>query len=382
MNFDMDEFVKDTVRGGINHIWGGGRGSGKSHAAISFVQPLVEGKYPQLGNVACISNMIMLKTFSGGIRVGYPDNFFHVQTIADMFRKTGDLLHEFGMGNIKIILLLDEAQNFMLADQNSSPENQAMVRYMGITRKFGHCTMLLTPTERNLVPRIRNFEDDPNVPGYCGVLWKKDTVVASDFIRQYPGLGLKPRDITTMAMSSYDEPLPMMIPSTSWTTPCEKLRTGGYAYDTLSSASLSLGENFDIVKFINKCSGVASYELPDAISEYFDGVEAESEEEALEATEARIREEALMVDRMRADGIIWRKIANYLQQPESTIKLHYNNYFDRNPSRKISSESRDNNTIRSGSARVYIQPDKGGTEGDFERSSRRCNREEGGQCSS
>jgi len=312
----------------------------------------------------------MLRSNGHDVRVGYPNNFYHIQTIADMFRKTGELLHEYGMGNVRIILLLDEAQNFMLADQNAAPENQAMVRYMGITRKFGHCTMLLTPTERNLVPRIRNFEDDPNLPGYCGVMWKKDKVVASTFVRSYPGLGLKPRDITTMGMSAYDEPLPMVIPSSSWTTPVEKLRSGEYAYDTLSSASLSLGDDFDIVKFINKCSGVASYELPDAISDYFSDVEDEDEDDAIEAADARAREEAMMVDRMRADGVVWRKIAHYLQKPESTVKLHYNNYFDRHPSQRV-----DNSITEKGNARVYIQPNKGGIEESFEEDSNTNNKE-------
>ncbi|MCK9323254.1 MAG: ATP-binding protein [Candidatus Methanomethylophilaceae archaeon] len=278
-------FFHDYIRPGVRHIFDGTTGSGKTHSVISIIQALVEGRYPSVGKVVVLTNIVMVrKSPSGKIEVGYPDKVKPISTMAQMLKLTGKILEEYGMGKVTIILAMDEAQNYMLADQNGAAENQAMVKFVANIRKFGICAFFLTPTYRNLAPKIRNFPDDEK-PGNCNVLWRKDLKSAmSDYDESIA------RSISMVKLDSYEaEYEPFYVESTSWTKPIESLKPGEYSYDTLSAADFSMGTNkdgkeFEIKDFLSFCSGKFSEEIPVAIKEYFETWEGE--EDTLGASKA------------------------------------------------------------------------------------------------
>lgn len=267
--FDSEAFLADYFRPGVRHIVDGTTGSGKTYTVISLLQDLVTGRHPRLGTVVAATNIVMTRRTPSGIEVAYPPGMYPLTTFAEFMRLTGRLLREHGMGRITILMALDEAQNFMLSDQNGSAENLALVKFMANIRKFGICTLFLTPTIRNLVPRIRNFPDDPTAPGSLNVYWHKDPRAAELAVGH-----ARARDAALVQLSALEPAFPYLVHGTSWTVPPDRLAVGQYGYDTLSAADFAVGQNrngvaFDIKEFLSYCSGKASFEIPKAIEDFF-----------------------------------------------------------------------------------------------------------------
>lgn len=359
MRFDLSLFLKDHFRPGVNWIVEGPRGSGKTYAAIALLHSLINGKYPDCGRVEAITNIVFgTKDEGGHIVMGHPSGVHYVNTMADALRKTGEILRKHGMGNVTIAFVLDESQNFMIADLNAAAENQALLKFMGNTRKFGMCTMFLTPTRRNLAPKIRNFDDDVSSPGYCGVLMRKDVTMASTVSKRSRGRILA-RDLTFLSLSSDMENIPVRFDNSDWTRPLESLDIGEFSYDTLSAADFSLGENpagktFAIKDFLKEVSKGISTEIPKAIGDYFDkwDIDDDSEsEEHVDAETERIKQ-AYRVERARLSGIKWNVISFIEGDSAQLLRYHHNKEFGNEKKSKNSTPGR-----------AYIKPNKGdGTE--------------------
>lgn len=273
--FRSDLFFRDNFRPGVRHIFDGTTGSGKTFTVISLMQHLIRGEIDTGTKVVAITNVVMVKREHGRLVQGYPRGVYPMRSFAEMMRLVGDLLREHGMGRITILMVLDEAQNFMLADQNAARENLALVKFMANIRKFGICTVFMTPTRKNLAPKIRNFADDPSSPGNLNVYWHKDLRAAEILV----GRGMA-RDTAIVQMSSEEEPFPIVVAPGSWTKPLDRLEEGEYGYDALSAADFEMGSNahgiqFDIKRFLNRCSGVASFEIPQAIGDFFEAWDRE-----------------------------------------------------------------------------------------------------------
>lgn len=267
--FRSDLFFRDIFRPGVRHIFDGTTGSGKTFTVISLMQHLIRGDIDTGAKVVAITNVVMVKREHGRLVQSYPRGVYPARSFAEMMRLVGDLLLKFGMGKITILMVLDEAQNFMLADQNASKENLALVKFAANIRKFGICTIFMTPTRKNLAPKLRNFADDPSNPGNLNVYWRKDIRAAEILV----GRGMA-RDTAIVQLSSEEEPFPIVVAPGTWTMPLEDLREGEYGYDTLSAADFEMGANehgvpFDIKAFLTKCSGVASFEIPRSIGAFF-----------------------------------------------------------------------------------------------------------------
>lgn len=335
MGFNFSLFLKDHFRPGVNWIVDGPRGSGKTYAVIALLHDLINGKYPLCGRVEAITNIVFgTKDPTGNIIMGHPPGMHYVNTMADALRKTGEILREHGMGKVTIAFVLDESQNFMIADLNAAAENQALIKFMGNTRKFGMCTMFLTPTRRNLAPKIRNFDDDISAPGYCGILMRKDMALASSTSKRCGGR-IPARELAFLSLSSGMENIPVTFGSTAWTKPLESLDLGEYSYDTLSAADFSLGENgagktFAIKDFLKDVSKGISTVIPDAIGDFFDKWYGEGEEETgpdLTGAKAERVKQACRVERARLSGLKWSVISFVEGDSEQLLQYHHKKEF-------------------------------------------------------
>lgn len=334
MSFDLNAFLCDHFKPGVNWIVDGPRGSGKTFGVIALLHMLTCGAFPGCGRVEILTNIVFGTKENGKIVLGHPPGIHYVTTMADALRTTGELLAKYGMGNVTIAFVLDEAQNFMIADLNAAAENQALIKFMGNTRKFGMCTMFLTPTRRNLAPKIRNFSDD-SAPGYCGVLMRKDAAKATTIASMSRGR-IQARDLMFISATSDMEDIPIRLCATAWTKPLSSLNEGEYSYDTLSAADFSLGDNgtgktFDIKDFLKAVSKGISTNIPDAICEYFERWDRESPDGEEDGGMQEIIDmntlQAHRAERGRILGMKWKDIAFYEGDNEKTIISRHKKVF-------------------------------------------------------
>lgn len=301
---DQEKLMSSLFRPGMNHVSDGLRGGGKTHHAMWMSNAVVQGIFDSIPRTTMLTNVIFLEKTAQGLREGYPPGVHHIQSMEQMFRKIGELLEKDRQA--QILCVLDEAQNFLLADQNQDDVNLAFVRFYGSTRKFGLILWMLTPSINNIVPRARNFHDHPEKPGYVNVRWRKDPQRAREYVREH-GLDMEPRQFITVQMGHDHEPELMTVGSSPWTTPLDELRTGGFGYDHLACADFSMGsEAFDFREFMRRCGGVPSMNLSSAILSYFDDMDCKAEEEGEE------HQQALRVNRMRnlpRGKLTWDEIA-------------------------------------------------------------------------
>jgi len=363
MGFDISLFLKDQFRPGVNWIVDGPRGSGKTYAVIALLHALVNGRYPTCGRVEVITNIVFgTKDDAGRIVMGHPPGVAYVNTMADALRKTGEILRKYGMGKVTIAFVLDESQNFMIADLNAAAENQALIKFMGNTRKFGMCTMFLTPTRRNLAPKIRNFDDDASAPGYCGVLMRKDVTMAATASKRSKGR-IPARELSFLSLSSEMENIPVQFGTTEWTRPLDSLKPGEFSYDTLSAADFSLGENsanktFDIKDFLKEVSKGISTAIPQAIGDYFDKWDVKEDEESgpdLTGAQADRVKQACRVERARLSGIKWSTISFIEGESEQLLQYHHKKEFGEPKKSQIGKPGR-----------AHIKPNWGDGAGSFE----------------
>ena len=333
--------------------------------AIALAENVLKGKLPcATEKVVIMTNVVMEKRISSapdGFAQAYPPGVQPFSTFIDLLREIGKALKKHGMGKVTIIVILDEAQNYMLSDQNGRPENLALSKFMGNARKFGVCSLFITPTRKNLVPRIRGFEDSDEA-GYCRVEWKKDRNFAKDYVSRF-GLDVDPKDIVTIRMSDLDEPIPIWVPSSSWTKDPDKSKIGDYVYQTLAAADFSLGENtngvrFDIDDFLKSVSGRSFRKMPDIIEDYFFEFDmrmppkGKGKEAAPEHPFLRHSIQCEAIDAMREDGVQWKKIAEWFREDEGTIRARYKKFFELYPGRK----SEKVKSEKASPGRVYIKP--------------------------
>lgn len=313
---DRDRLMADLFKPGMNHVSDGLRGGGKTHHAIWLSQALVQGLCPSVPKMEMLTNVIFLQRTHNGFKEGYPPHVHHVQTMEDMFRQIGMILEK--DRSTPMLCVLDEVQNFLLADNNQDEVNQAFLKFYGTTRKFNLIFWMLTPSINNIVPRARNFYDDPNKPGYVNVRWRKNPQLARDFIRSRKA-EISPKQLITVQMSQEHTPELMYVGSSPWTTPLDEMRQGQYGYDHMSCADFSMGtEAFDFGALMKRIGGVPYMDLPATIRGYFDDMEAKQEEEGED------NQQALRIARMRempnGKRLTWNDISYIEDTPESTLR--------------------------------------------------------------
>lgn len=337
------EFMFNLLQPGETIVLAGKRGGGKTATALSIAQHAMDGDYGHR-NVEVITNVLFGRVRAQGAPVeDYPPGVHHEDTLAGTMRRIGEIIREHGSGNCLIIWLLDEAQNFMLADMNGSKENMALTKYLGNARKFDVCNMFLTPAINNLTPRVRCFPTGESKSGYCSAQLQKDPGRAREIV----GGKVDPRSITFVKTDAESPPSPIYIKPTSWIRGIYSrgLEPGSYGYDTKSTAMFSVGENengvlFSFDQFIRATSGGLSHELPDKISDFFDRWDAEGGEDEAETlpgedyNRIRISDQCRRIERMRDLGLTWREISEIEGEAMTTVQSRFYKFTGKYPSSK------------------------------------------------
>ena len=299
------KYYQKVFRPGSMMVTSGRRGGGKTHSAISFAQMLVNGYFPELGKWRIATNVIFVRKHKENFITDYPEGVHHIVSLKELFPIAADVLEK----NENLLLILDEAQNFLLGEHNGTPTVTSMKTFMGIIRKFNIAVWLLSPVTKNMGPAFRYFIDDPDNPGNVSVLWERHEDFAKRIISEHD-LRLEPRDIIFLKYSALEPSQATIIPKLSWTTPPEKLKEGEFCYDHKASAEFSVGEGFDFKAFISATGNVSSFEMVDAIRNFYRDMketkaeESQSPEGILLAAASRIKSMGLTDESIsRAFGI-------------------------------------------------------------------------------
>ena len=288
----IEEYLKGIFKPGAVIVSYGMRGGGKTHCAVSYCQRLIENYYQTTPkHVVVITNVIFVRKCQRGFITESPPGVYTIHSMKEIFPIVVDTLEKYGRKDTMIVLLLDEAQNFLLGDMNNVGDMAAsMKKFCGIIRKFNLCLWLLSPAMRNLGPAFRNFLDAENDPGNVNTTFQKNNLEAKRFIesRKY---NMDPRSIV-FVKAGYNEPTQLLpVPTSSWTRDPETLDIGEYAYDNLSSADFSVGD-FPFHEFVQHISGKSSYDMISGIREFYRSLPAENV--VAEKPDGRMTEKAVL----------------------------------------------------------------------------------------
>lgn len=317
--FDYSGFFADVFKAGRNIVSDGERGGGKTHTAIAIAEMMMSRRFPfdRFPKTFLLTNVIFMRK-DGESEDDYvedtPDNVFHITSMEEMFRIMSDLYEENGR-DILFLVVLDEAQNYLLADSNSEETNQNFLRLYGMTRKFNMCLWTLTPAISNLPPRARNFADHPDKAGYVTARLYKDKAVAMTYIKRWHSDTNWKQWVTIKLNTFHKATNPLFIPVTPWTMKPEDVSIGGYFYDTgacadfRTSASTDPERKFDFRGFINACSDVSSYKLPMVMREFFDDMDRKNKESVPIGLDPKVEQLKRVVKLKESCGFEWEAIA-------------------------------------------------------------------------
>jgi len=321
-NPDINEFVKGIFKPGAVLVSYGMRGGGKTHCAVSFCQRLIEGYYDSTPkHVVLITNVIfVMKTQDGNFATDSPPGVHTIHSMKEIFPIVVKVLEKYGRKDTMVILMLDEAQNFLLGDMNNVGDMAAsMKKFCGIIRKFNLCLWLLSPAMRNLGPAFRNFLDAENDPGNVNTTFQKNNVEAERYIKKR-NLQMDPRSIVYVKVGANERPEMMIVPTSSWTRNPDDLAVGEYAYDNLSSADFVIGD-FPFHEFVQHISGKSSYDMVSGIKEFYEKMLVSQDADPV-MNRAKIEAELKrkLAWRMRDLGYSQKKIAAVFGVSDTTIK--------------------------------------------------------------
>lgn len=337
-DIDIDKLMSDLFRPGTNHITDGMRGGGKTHQAVAYSEAMVKGAYLSMPRTFMLTNIIFVKRVSmtGSLESQFametPPGVYHITSMEEMFRVITRLFKQYGRTDVMFLLVLDEAQNFLLADEYQQDTSINFIKLYGTTRKFNMCIWLLTPSINNLPPRARNFLDaDPS--GYVTCQWRKNKHAAMEYIREHHIKDADPREFTTMKMGQNAIPVQFRVGSTSWTRPLEELEVGEYGYDHLANADFRVSisrqpdREFDFTRFMEVCSDVPSYKIASVMQHFFDRMDGKvkDEEDEQQQTDPKA-EKAQEIGKMRDIGLTFDQIEYVTGIPASTCRLWLKKY--------------------------------------------------------
>ena len=86
------EYYQMAFKPGSLMVTSGRRGGGKTHAALSFGQMLVSGKYPELGRWRIATNVIFLRKEGNRFVTDYPKGVHHIISMKELFPIAADVL--------------------------------------------------------------------------------------------------------------------------------------------------------------------------------------------------------------------------------------------------------------------------------------------------
>lgn len=317
----ITEYLKGIFKPGAVLVSYGMRGGGKTHCAVSYCQRIMEGFYPGLPkHVVLITNVIFVQRTESGFATKSPPGVHTIHTMKEIFPIIVESLERYGRKDTMIILLLDEAQNFLLGDMNNVGDMaSSMKKFCGIIRKFNLCLWLLSPAMRNLGPAFRNFLDAENDPGNVNCTFQKNNNRAERFIQQRH-YQMDKRSIV-FVRAGFNEPIELLpVPTSSWTRDPDSLAIGEFAYDNLSSADFVVGD-FPFHDFVTCISGRSSYEMIPAIREFYATLPEDETDE--KPSDGRMTEEqwmGLYFPKLREAGVPQALLCRVFAHDHRTLK--------------------------------------------------------------
>jgi len=321
MDPKADKMFADMLTPGEVWLTSGFKGGGKSHTAIAVAEQLVKGFYPSVGRVYLLTNIIFYHKVKGKLKVECPPNVYHVETMKDTFWKIYEILREAeaegrDKKDVKILWVLDEAQNFIGGDRNGGNASIMMKELLGTIRKFRLIVWFLTPSAQAIGPAFRNWLTDPKYPGNLTAKWKKDLGWNAQYIEKHK-LKLSPKEL--MIVKHFDSPAKLVqVPITEWTKTKETIKNGEYCYDHEASATFYVGDGFDWEDFNKVLGGSPAITLLDTIQRYYnENVFSQPQEsDENEQENMAILEIACT---LRVQGFAWDYIANVVKIPRKTL---------------------------------------------------------------
>ncbi len=346
---DVQSMMADVFRPGTNHITDGVRGGGKTFMAVSYAQPMVEGFFRKQSRVILLTNIIFVRRVSkeGDMEEQFvmdtPPGVVHITSMEEMFRVQCDYMKKYGREGVMFLVILDEAQNFLLADEYQKGVSIPFMKFYGTTRKFNTCIWLLTPTINNLPPRARNFLDgDP--AGYVSYRWRKNNKAAAHYIKTHNVKGVSSKQIAFLKAGTDIPPVMFLVAGSSWTRPLEELEIGEYGYDHLACADFSMSispdedKAFDFDELMMRCSDIPSFQLTTVMTRFFaemdSGVVRPNAPSQVDLEKKRV---VSVIANLRAmkPPMSFRQIAKIVNVPEATCRSwldKYSSATDGNPS--------------------------------------------------
>jgi len=344
---DGDKLLCDMFKPGVNHVTDGMRGGGKTYQAIAYAQPMVEGKIKGMTKTILLTNVIFLKRVAetglmeDDFIMETPPNVYHITSMEEIFRYATRFMKQYGRENVQFLVVLDEVQNFLLAEEYQTDLQITFVKWYGTTRKFNVCLWMLTPSINNLPPRARNFMDDDTKSGYVSYRWRKNKIAASRYVQEHNIRDVNLQTFTTLTTGAHEPPRMIRVIGTSWTKDVKDVKIGEYCYDHLACADFKLSihkdeegnETFDFNRLMELCSDLPSYMMAKVMGNFFDQMDGRATEDihgnpVSVPTEDTDYERALQIRKMRDMGLKIKQIAYIMKKPESTIRSWHDKCFD------------------------------------------------------
>ena len=284
MDETLDMYFASVFKPGSVLLTSGFKGGGKSHTAVAIGERLVKGCYPSVGKVVMVTNMIFFHKVNDQIVEEPPPGVYHITTMMELFPLIVDIIEEHGR-DVVILMVLDEAQNFVGGDSNQTNASVMMKEFLGTIRKFRLVVWFLTPSARGIGPAFRNFINNKEYAGNLTGKFRKDLAFNKRYI-ETEHLNLRPEEL--IAFQNYDMDLPVLIivPVTEWTGRKEDMEEGKFCYDHEASASFYVGDGFDWNLFNRTVGGVSSIRVIDTIKRFYAENCTESDEKKIDAPKA------------------------------------------------------------------------------------------------
>jgi len=350
-HFNRIKFLTTAFAPASFMLTDGHMGDGKTHTSVALVQEFMEVYAGE--KVYFATNCVFKCRTPEGLVRKDPPNVYHVETLEELLRVDADLMVKHGFGNFRLIWALDEAQNFIPAEEHLSPTSKAIYKMFSNIRKFGISVWLLTTQADHLGPRMRSGPVTGDRGGFVQILWKKDMVTIKNYLKVHKIDSSEAKRFVTVKWKPDMAPYVMYIPAPSWTTPLDKLPIGGYAFDTSAISTFSVGSSkFSLSRFLEVVA--AADDIPTSMQQYFAAIDNNTvTENGEEVIEVDPWEETIKTaDRCRHLGLTWKQAAFVTDTKYSTLRDHSEDFFKMNPSLKLPLPSKNNGSGIEGCTRA------------------------------
>ena len=265
---EFGELMARAAKPGAVWLTSGFRGGGKTHTAVAVAEYMVKGRFPMKGRVFLVTNIIFFCRRNGRLVEECPDGVYHINTMKELFPIVVDIIGRYGRESL-ILLVLDEAQNFIGGDSNLSNASVMMKELLGTIRKFCMMVWFLTPSAMSVGPAFRNFLNNRDYPGNLTAKFRKDLSANEKIIKAYGYSKIRPEELILFQNFDMEHAVVLRITRTEWTRAKEEIGEGEYCYDHEASATFYIGDGFDWKAFNRAVGGVSSIRILDTIRDFY-----------------------------------------------------------------------------------------------------------------